>query len=56
MDAALEWLAPRAARRSSARCSTRTARSRIEEGVVPTYAENDAMDFFVQGVVGNLAQ
>jgi basic membrane protein A len=28
----------------------------IEDGVVPTYAENDAMDFFVQGVVGNLAQ
>ncbi|WP_370246686.1 BMP family ABC transporter substrate-binding protein [Nocardioides sp.] len=28
----------------------------IEEGVVPTYAENDAMDFFVQGVVGDLAQ
>ncbi|WP_183095116.1 BMP family ABC transporter substrate-binding protein [Nocardioides stalactiti] len=28
----------------------------IEEGVIPTYAENDAMDFFVQGVVGNLAQ
>lgn len=24
-------------------------------GTVPTYAENDAMDFFVQGVVGNLA-
>ena len=28
----------------------------IADGVVPTYAENDAMDFFVQGVVGNLAQ
>jgi basic membrane protein A len=28
----------------------------IEDGLVPTYAENDAMDFFVQGVVGNLAQ
>jgi basic membrane protein A and related proteins len=28
----------------------------IEDGVVPTYAENDAMDFFVRGVVGNLAQ
>lgn len=28
----------------------------IDDGVVPTYAENDAMDFFVQGVVGNLAQ
>ena len=28
----------------------------IEDGVVPTYAENDAMSFFVQGVVGNLAE
>jgi basic membrane protein A len=28
----------------------------IQDGVVPTYAENDAMDFFVQGVVGKLAQ
>jgi simple sugar transport system substrate-binding protein/basic membrane protein A len=28
----------------------------IDDGVVPTYAENDAMDFFVRGVVGNLAQ
>jgi basic membrane protein A and related proteins len=28
----------------------------IADGVVPTYEENDAMDFFVQGVVGNLAQ
>ncbi len=28
----------------------------IEEGVVPTYAENDAMSFFVEGVVGKLAQ
>lgn len=27
----------------------------IEDGVVPTYAENDAMDFFVEGVVGKLA-
>ena len=29
---------------------------RIAEGVVPTYAENDAMDFFVEGVIGKLAQ
>jgi basic membrane protein A and related proteins len=28
----------------------------IEDGVVPTYAENDAMAVFVQGVVGKLAQ
>ena len=35
---------------------TRTATVAIEDGLVPTYAENDAMDFFVQGVVGNLAQ
>jgi simple sugar transport system substrate-binding protein/basic membrane protein A len=28
----------------------------IDDGVVPTYEENDAMDFFVQGVVGKLAQ
>jgi simple sugar transport system substrate-binding protein/basic membrane protein A len=28
---------------------------KIEDGVVPTYAEIDAMDFFVQGVVGSLA-
>ncbi len=27
---------------------------RIPEGTVPTYAENDAMDFFVEGVVGRL--
>lgn len=29
---------------------------KVEDGVVPTYAENDAMDYFVQGVVGKLAQ
>jgi len=29
---------------------------RVEEGGVPTYAENDVMDYFVQGVIGNLAQ
>ena len=28
---------------------------RIPEGTVPTYAENDAMDFFVEGIVGELA-
>lgn len=28
----------------------------IQDDAVPTYAENDAMDFFVQGVVGNLAK
>lgn len=29
---------------------------KVEDGAVPTYAENDAMDYFVQGVVGKLAQ
>ena len=29
---------------------------KVKDGVVPTYAENDAMDYFVQGVVGKLAQ
>ena len=28
----------------------------VEPGMVPTYAEIDGMDYFVQGVVGNLAQ
>jgi simple sugar transport system substrate-binding protein/basic membrane protein A len=28
----------------------------IKDGVVPTYAQNDAMDFFVKGVVGKLAK
>jgi basic membrane protein A len=28
----------------------------IADGVVPTYAENDAMGFFVEGVIGKLAQ
>ena len=28
----------------------------LPSGTVPTYAEIDAMDYFVQGVVGNLAQ
>lgn len=28
----------------------------IKAGVVPTYAENDAMDYFVQGVVGTLGK
>lgn len=27
---------------------------KIKDGVVPTYEENDAMDYFVDGVVGNL--
>jgi simple sugar transport system substrate-binding protein/basic membrane protein A len=29
---------------------------RIADGIIPTYAENDAMDFFVEGVIGTLAQ
>ena len=29
---------------------------KVEEGDLPTYAEVDAMDYFVQGVVGKLAQ
>jgi len=29
---------------------------KIADGTIPTYAENDAMDFFVEGVVGTLAQ
>lgn len=29
---------------------------KVPAGTVPTYAENDAMDYFVQGVVGKLAQ
>ena len=29
---------------------------KIKDGVVPTYAENDAMSFFVKGVIGKLAQ
>jgi simple sugar transport system substrate-binding protein/basic membrane protein A len=28
----------------------------IKDGVIPTYAQNDAMDFFVNGVVGKLAK
>ena len=28
----------------------------IKDGVIPTYAENDAMGFFVKGVIGKLAQ
>ena len=28
----------------------------IEDGTVPSYQQNDAMDFFVEGVVGSLAQ
>jgi len=28
----------------------------IKDGVVPTYEQNDAMDFFVKGVIGKLAQ
>ncbi len=29
---------------------------KIKAGVVPTYEQNDAMDFFVQGVIGKLAK
>jgi len=29
---------------------------RIADGTIPTYAEIDAMDFFVEGVIGTLAQ
>jgi basic membrane protein A len=28
----------------------------IKDGVIPTYGQNDAMDFFVKGVIGKLAQ
>lgn len=28
----------------------------IKDGVIPTYEQNDAMDFFVEGVVGKLAK
>jgi simple sugar transport system substrate-binding protein/basic membrane protein A len=30
-------------------------KEKVPEGTVPTYAENDAMDYFVQGVIGKLA-
>ena len=30
--------------------------TKVEDGAIPTYAEVDAMDYFVQGVVGKLAQ
>ncbi len=29
---------------------------KIKAGVIPTYEQNDAMDFFVKGVVGKLAK
>lgn len=33
-----------------------TGKVMIKDGVVPTYAQNDAMSFFVDGVVGKLAK
>ncbi len=56
MDAALEFLTGEGGSPFLGPVLDQDGEVRIEEGVVPTYAENDAMDFFVQGVVGNLAQ
>lgn len=56
MDAALEFLTGEGGSPFLGPVLDQDGEVKIEEGVVPTYAENDAMDFFVQGVVGNLAQ
>jgi simple sugar transport system substrate-binding protein/basic membrane protein A len=56
MDEALEFLGTEGGSPFLGPVLDQDGALKIEDGVVPTYAENDAMDFFVQGVVGNLAQ
>lgn len=56
IEAAQEWLGTEEGSPFAGPVLDQDGETRVEEGGVPTYAENDAMDYFVQGVIGNLAQ
>jgi simple sugar transport system substrate-binding protein/basic membrane protein A len=55
IDEAQAWLATEEGSPFVGPVADQDGAIKIEDGTVPTYAENDAMDFFVEGVVGNLA-
>lgn len=56
IEEAQAWLATDEGSPFAGPVSDQSGKVVIDDGVVPTYEENDAMDFFVQGVVGKLAQ
>lgn len=56
IDTAREWLGTEEGSPFAGPVLDQDGEIRVEEGVIPTYAENDAMDYFVRGVIGNLAQ
>jgi len=56
IEAAQEWLGTEEGSPFAGPVLDQDGEVRVEEGEIPTYAENDAMDYFVQGVIGNLAQ
>jgi basic membrane protein A len=56
IETAQEWLAAEEGSPFAGPVLDQEGEVRVEEGVIPTYAENDAMDYFVEGVIGNLAQ
>jgi simple sugar transport system substrate-binding protein/basic membrane protein A len=56
IEAAKKFLATTAGSPFAGPVTDQSGKVVIKDGVVPTYQQNDAMDFFVQGVVGKLAQ
>jgi basic membrane protein A len=56
IDEAQAWLATEEGSPFAGPVLAQDGTEAVAAGVVPDYAEIDAMDYFVQGVVGNLAQ
>jgi basic membrane protein A len=56
IDEAQAWLATEEGSPFAGPVLAQDGTDAVAAGVVPDYAEIDAMDYFVQGVVGNLAQ
>lgn len=56
IEAAQKWLATDSGSPFAGPVEDQTGKVVIKDGTVPTYAQNDAMNFFVKGVVGKLAK
>jgi basic membrane protein A len=56
IDAAQKWLATDPGSPFTGPVEDQSGKVVIKAGTVPTYAQNDAMSFFVKGVIGKLAK
>jgi basic membrane protein A len=56
IDEAQKWLATDAGSPFAGPVEDQSGKVAIKAGEVPTYEQNDAMDFFVKGVIGKLAK